>query len=232
MLRLPAKAAEERLPIAGTMPRIAEPLGILAVIGGFRGLVADWLWLRANVAWEHRDAARTTALLRAVMTIDDRSDYFRLNAARVIAYDLPTWKLPADAPKALIERVGTDHAEQALQWLEEGLRRGEPRPALWVEMARIRHDALHDLPGAAACFGRAAELPGAPPYAARLCVKLLVRSGFAAEARAWAGGWLQRNEGRLSRAEAGEWRDWLAQAAGTAAAPHDDAFDMTAPVGR
>jgi tetratricopeptide (TPR) repeat protein len=52
-------------------------------------------------------------------------------------------------------------------------------------MANIRLRALGDRAGAAALFRQAAELPGAPWYAARIHAELLREMGRPLEALAW-----------------------------------------------
>lgn len=154
-------AAGDLLPAAGNG-------GVLAAVGGFRALAADLLWLEANLAWERRDAARTLALLEAVVAVDERPEYFWVNGARIIAWDLPTWAGDPAQPAAVRRAAARAHAERALRWLERAVAVRGDTPGVRVEMARIRHQVLGDLPGAAAEYGRAARLPGAPDFAARL----------------------------------------------------------------
>lgn len=181
----PGAATDGLAPVAGQ--------GVaLAVLGGFRAPAADGLWLRANLAWEQRDLVATDALVRAAIVADDRVEYFRINGARMIAFDLAEWRIAANAPAAVAAEIRHEHAEQAVALLAEGVRRNPSAPALWIEMARITQQRLADRGRAAAYYRRAAELPGAPYFAGRLHVELLVDTGRIAEARDWLRHWLPK----------------------------------------
>ena len=56
---------------------------------------------------------------------------------------------------------------------------------MWIEQANIELNTRRDLAAAAESYRRAAELPGAPYYAARIHAELLRRSGRTREALAW-----------------------------------------------
>ena len=92
--------------------RLAPQLGVLsgsgsvlAVLGGLRSAVAGVCWLRANLAWERRDAAATTALLHLTVAADERPLHFWLNGARMLAYDLAEWRLGPDTTRAVRRRA-------------------------------------------------------------------------------------------------------------------------------
>ena len=156
----------------------------IAVLGGLRTVVAGGLWLRTNLAWERRDEVETTTMLQLTVAADDRPLTFWLNGARMIAYDFPTWRSEG-APAAVGERNRREQAQAALSYLERGLQVRGPAAEIVVEMANIRLRALRDREGAARLFRQAAELPGAPYYAARIHAELLRELGRPAEALAW-----------------------------------------------
>jgi tetratricopeptide (TPR) repeat protein len=160
-----------------------------AGFGGTRAVVADVLWLRANVFWERRDAAATDAYLRAAVAAEPCVDYFRINAARMIAFDFPEWARSADEPAEVSRRRRAAHCRRALALLES--HPGESADAL-IERARLTHQVLGDRRGAARLYQQAADLPAAPAFAGRLAVELLVQEGRIDEARAWLGRWLER----------------------------------------
>ncbi|MDB6115541.1 MAG: hypothetical protein JWQ62_2486 [Lacunisphaera sp.] len=159
--------------------------GILAMAGGMRAAMASGCWLRANLAWEQRDAAATTALLELTVAADERPLYFWLNGARMLACDLPEWRAPPSAPAAVRARVNAEQADQALRFLEKGLRWHGADPALYVEMGNIHLRRTGDREGAARCYRLAAEQPGAPYYAARIHGELLRELGRPREALEW-----------------------------------------------
>jgi hypothetical protein len=179
----------------GLVPRLAsqgEQLkslggssGGLALLGGMRSLVASGFWLRANLAWERRDAVATEALINATVAADERSLYFWLNGARILANDMPEWRMAGPVPAALRPRVNEEQAQVALRFLEKGLRWHGPDAALYIEMANIHLRRRGDAGTAAHFYRLAAEQPNAPYYAARIHAELLHEIGRGKEALVW-----------------------------------------------
>ena len=169
----------------GQWEALAAHGGVLAVLGGIRAAVASGFWLRANLAWEHRDSAATAAFIALTVAADERPVYYWVNGARILAFDLPEWTLPGQVPAALRQRTYDDHARQALGFLEQAVRWHGPDPAIYVEMGNIHLRRTNDLENAARCYRLAAEQPGAPYYAARIHGELLRELGQTREALAW-----------------------------------------------
>lgn len=183
----PLEASLEKVPVRSA-PQLAELAGsggTLAVLGGLRSAVAGGFWLRANLAWERKDSAATTALLLLTVAADERPLHFWLNGARMLAYDLPEWRIEPGAPASVRRRAMVEQAGAALDFLQRGMEWRGPSPEILIEMANIRLRALGDRAGAARLFRQAAELPGAPYYAARVHAELLRELGQSAEALAW-----------------------------------------------
>ncbi|HEX2099611.1 MAG TPA: hypothetical protein VHF69_03050, partial [Candidatus Synoicihabitans sp.] len=74
----------ERSPTAPRAPTL---------LAGFRHMGADLLWLRTYAAWRRSDAAATQALVTLVSATDPETLPFWLNGARMIAFDIPAWRL-------------------------------------------------------------------------------------------------------------------------------------------
>jgi len=181
------RALEQPAPAAlrgEQLTALAGQGGLPAVLGGLRSTVAGGFWLRANLAWERRDAAGTAALLELTVAADERPAYFWLNGARMLAYDVPEW-LPVTAPAAVRQQVRDGQAQRALDFLSKGLRWHGADADLYVEQASIHLRRRGDLESAARCYRLAAEQPGAPYYAGRLHAELLVELGRRPEALAW-----------------------------------------------
>ena len=187
-----AAAAGARSPTERQWAAQAGHGVVLATLGGWRTLAADFVWLKANLAWEHEELATTRAWLDLVVAVDERPDYFWLNSARIIAYDLPVWRQRAqpDAPLAVRERIREEQAQQALDFLSRALAERGANAALYAEMAGIHWRVRHDSAQAAKYFRRAAETPGAPFYAGRIHAELLTSLGRKREARDWLRLWL------------------------------------------
>src|SRR5688500_8414140 len=121
-------AARARQPALRLDPSMAAAgQGVtLALLGGFRALVADALWVRMYVLWERRDLPGTQSLIRLVTAIDPRPVYFWLNGARIIANDFAVWRLEAAggydvAGPAIEERLNQEQGKLALTYLDAAM---------------------------------------------------------------------------------------------------------------
>ena len=159
--------------------------GIVAVLGGMRSVVASGFWLQTNLAWEQRDVRATTLGLNLTVAADERSDYFWLNGARMLAYDLSEWRVSPDAPRAVREKVQREQGNQALEFLRKGIQWHGANANFYIEMGNVYLRRMDNLTAAAECYRWAAEQPAAPYYAARIYANLLQQLGRTTEALAW-----------------------------------------------
>jgi hypothetical protein len=190
-LNLAVKPGRGRVEEKQAAPTIAPGAGALfGWMGGFRALAADFLWLKLYTVWEDRDLPGTQTLIKAVVAIDPRPIYFWLNGARMLAYDLPAWRIAAEGgydkiSPARRHMIEVEHAELALRQLAAArLVQGE-QSALWLEQANIELNKLGDVAAAAVSYRRAWEQPNGPYYAARIYAEMLRKQGKNAEAYAW-----------------------------------------------
>ncbi len=163
---------------------------LLGVLGGFRTAAADLAWLRMAHAWEEQDGVATDAWLRCASILDPAVLGFWINGARILAYDVPEWRLaaaggPGAVPAAARARLYQGQARSALDRLAEAREFHRDSAALWIEQANLELNRLGDVRAAAASYRRAAEQPRAPYYAARLHGELLRRLGEKPRALAW-----------------------------------------------
>jgi len=187
------RKAEARAGMPGRTRRLSAIVGqgtSMAVLGGFRALVADWLWLKTYLAWAACDLPATQAMLRLVTIVDERPLGFWLNGARIIAYDMTEWRLRSAGregavPAAVRRRILEEQAGMALRYLEDARSYHPERAAVCVEMANIHLNSRGDPATAARWYRQAAELPDAPYYAARIYAELLKHLGRSREAYAW-----------------------------------------------
>ena len=106
--------------------------GTLALLGGMRSMLANACWLRTNLAWERRDLAGTTAMIDLTVAADERPLYFWLNGARILANDMPEWRMTGPVPQAFRAMANEQQAQLALQFLEKGLRWHGPDAGFYV----------------------------------------------------------------------------------------------------
>lgn len=172
-------------------PAVASRQALVrALLGGFRAVAADLLWLQMSGAAEADNLAEVESLLNLVTEIDARPLYFWVNGARIMAYDMPAWRIAAaggydHVPPRVRGEIIREQAQMALRRLDDGLGFHPASAALWVERANIELNRLDDVIAAAESYRRASMQPGAPYYAARLHAELLRRLDRKAEALEW-----------------------------------------------
>jgi hypothetical protein len=161
-------------------------------MGPAASLAADVLWLRLHRAWERRDESAVRALIALTLAAEPRSDYFRLNAVRMVAYDFPAWRRHEhpSAPAAVEEAWRQRMAQEAMALLE-----GSQDPVHLIEAANLTLYGRRDRAAAAVLYRRAAERPDAPWHAGRIYAQLLREMGRDPEALEWLRAWLPRLPG-------------------------------------
>ena len=150
----------------------------VGLLGGFRAILADFFWIKANAEWEHSEPAVTQGWLKLVTTIDPRPLYYWLGAARIMALDMPVWRINAigpydEVPAGVRARIEAEQAELAIKYLEEGLTYHPGEGWFYVDIAMYQMNKLRDTAKAAETFRLAAEQPHAPFLAGRIYAELL-----------------------------------------------------------
>lgn len=152
----------------------------VGLLGGFRAIVADLFWIRTNSVWENNDIPATQTSIKLVTAIDPRPLYFWLNGSRMIAYDMPNWRIDKaggyDAvPESVRRRFDEEQSSIAVDYLETGLDFHPDEPLLILEIGNIYLNRLKDVETAAGYYLEASKKPDAPYYAARIYAELLRR---------------------------------------------------------
>lgn len=186
------KAREPALALEDLEAALGQGITI-GMLGGFRAVVADLLWIRTNAVWEAQEPAvipATETLIRLVTTVDPRPEYFWLNGARMIAYDMSVWRVRAAGgyevvPESVVRRYHDEQAENAIRLLRRGHEFHPERAAILVDIANIYLRRKEDVEMAAEYYRRASEVPEPPPYAARIYAELLRRLGEDEAAYRW-----------------------------------------------
>ena len=162
----------------------------VGLLGGFRAIVADFFWIKTNSAWSDNDIPATQTLIKLVTAIDPRPLYFWQNGARMIAYDMPYWRVASEGgydavSKAEQRHIDSEQSAVALTYLNEAFSYHPHSALLYIEIANVYLNRLKDVGAAAEAYRKAAEQPNAPYYAARIYAELLRKQGRNAEAYAW-----------------------------------------------
>jgi hypothetical protein len=144
-------------------------LGFVAALSGFRSIVADFLFIRAHVAWERTEWSRMLLLFRQVTTLQPRGVLFWETAAWHMAWNAGTAALnDATQPRlALRLKAQREYFDLGRDFLERGIKNNPERPQLYEAMARLYRDKYKDHARASEYFDQTAEKPGAPRYAKR-----------------------------------------------------------------
>lgn len=183
------RARQPALRLDSTMAAAGQGI-TLALLGGFRSLVADAVWLRMYAGWEKRDLPGTETLIRLVTALDPRPVYFWLNGARIVAYDLTSWRIVLGGgydvlPQRAQDQIVREQAMLALRHLATAMTFHPQSAELWIERANIELNRLHDTAAAAESYRRAWEQPDSPYFTARMHAELLRRMNRKVEALAW-----------------------------------------------
>lgn len=155
----------------------------IGLLGGFRSVVADLLWIRTHAVWEEQETAvipATETMIRLVTTIDPRPLYFWINGARMIAYDMAVWRVREAGgygyiPEAAERRYHDEQAETAIGLLQRAREFHPDNPEILIDIANIYLRRMENVEKAAEYYRLAAETEDAPAFAARIYAVLLRR---------------------------------------------------------
>ena len=162
---------------------LKDPLGqgvTVGLLGGFRAIVADFFWIRTYAIWETYDLPKTLTSIQVVTVIDPRPLYFWLNGSRIIAYDMPNWRIEKAGgydlvPETVQRRFDEEQSARGTRYLEGALDYHPEHPLVVLEIGNIYLNRLKDVETAAGYYLRASKHPDAPYYAARIYAELLRR---------------------------------------------------------
>ena len=160
---------------------------IIGVLGGFRAILADFLWIRTNVIWERKDRTKLHSMIRLVTTLDPRPDFFWINGSRMTAYDVPNWRIReeggySEVPEERQQAINLEQSVQAFDLIDQALDFHPDNAKLYLEKAQIYLNRLKDDANAAKYFFEASQQDDAPYFAARIYAELLRKQGFNLEA--------------------------------------------------
>ncbi len=162
----------------------------VGLLGGFRAIVADLFWIRTNTVWETNDLPATQTFIKLVTAIDPRPLYFWLNGSRMIAYDMPNWRIQAAGgydvvPQTVQRKFDEEQSARAVDLIEDGLGHHPKNPLLTIEIGNIYLNRLKDVETASKYYYEASQHPDVPFYAPRIYAELLRRLDRHREAYDW-----------------------------------------------
>lgn len=179
-LFLEKKMAHSYIPAIN--PQVSEQLGqgaALAVLSGFRSVLADWLWLKANAYFEQQQWFRMQQTMELVCLLQPRSIFFWEMGAWHLAWNLShAARYDVQEPN-LAKRLKTQQTYilAGRKLLDRGVENNPDRYELWAARGFLRAEKQKDYEGAAADFLKASTFPNAPSYIFRQVAHNLERAG-------------------------------------------------------
>lgn len=163
---------------------------LVGVFGGFRSMIANLLWIRGQGYWQNRDLPAMQSLINLVLAVDPRPTFFWLNGARILAYDMPHWRIrelggERNVPEIVQNQVREEHNLLGISLLHRAMAYHPETAAYPIEIGLILSRRMGRTEEGAEYYRRAAEMPGAPPFAARIYAELLRRAERTEEAYVW-----------------------------------------------
>lgn len=183
------KAEQPALHLDSLKDAVGEGLTV-GLLGGFRAILADFFWIKAHTEWARSNLPQTQSWLRTVTAVDPRPLYFWLEAARVMASDMPVWRIEkigpsSEVPAGVKQEIIEQQAEVALGYLDEALTYHPGSTHVYVDIAQIYLSKIKDVATAADYYHRAALVPDAPYFVSRDYAYLLHRLNRVQEAYDW-----------------------------------------------
>ncbi|MEM9227322.1 MAG: hypothetical protein AAGA45_05085 [Verrucomicrobiota bacterium] len=150
---------------------------MIGLLGGFRTIIADLVFIQANSTWERKERAETEALLRLTTAIDPRPLFFWINGSRMIAYDMPVWRIREaggfDAvPRSVQDRIMKEQAERGLNYINEARAYHPDDYRIPLENGQVIYNKIKDTERALPFYLEAYRSDG-PDFAGRIYAELL-----------------------------------------------------------
>ena len=155
-LKLNMEAACDRIAPATLSIGLREQIGqsaFIAVLGGFRSVIADLLFIDAYSAWERTDWTYLLLRLRQATELQPRAILFWEMAGWHMAWNAGTAALEDDSKSpAARRRLQHDYLELGRDFLVRGIAHNPEKPELYEARARLYRDKFHDHARAAENF--------------------------------------------------------------------------------
>jgi hypothetical protein len=166
----------------------------IALLAGFRGIVADFIWIQGHHYWETKQWLRQYRNMETTVTLQPLS---------VLFWDVGAWHMAWNIGYA--ERVATNNTTQAQglkrervwhehaeAFLKRGIENIPNRYELYFKLGWLYEEKFKDDCRAAEYFAKAAAFPHVPSYISRMHARAQERCGDIKGAyRYWTNLWSQ-----------------------------------------
>jgi hypothetical protein len=223
---------------------------LLGVFGGFRTVLADFVWLQGYHYWEVKDQPDLEAMIYLATTLDPRMVGFWDNGSGELANDIAAYvnrdtDIPDEKKLAAYYKARLTQAEIALRFLDRGLQFNPGEYTLLKDEALIydnnlrevaraagnEADELKYLARAADKWRAAAEADDSPFFAGRLYVRHLVRMGKKLEAYTYLTSIYPRLPADAPDAQKAVLWDWIVGLEHDLKLPHVESTQLAPPPG-
>jgi hypothetical protein len=158
--------------------RLGQGLAI-ALLAGFRGVVADFVWIQNHHYWEQKEWLRMVRNMELATTLQPQSIQFWDTGAWHMAWNIgyAVRSDPGNRTQAIgITRERQWH-ERAREFLQRGIENVPQRYNLYFALGWLYQQKFKDECRAAFWYGQAAGYPDAPTYVARLHARAVEKCG-------------------------------------------------------
>ena len=144
-------------------------LGFLAALSGFRTLVADLLWVDAEIAWEKVQYGRMNLLFQTVTTLAPHNITFWEMSSWHMAYNASVRVMEdKQQPKvALRRKAQREYFLLGKYYLEQGILNNPRSYELYEHLGALYKAKFEDHYNAFLAYDKAKDLPHAPTYEKR-----------------------------------------------------------------
>ena len=137
----------------------------VGVLGGFRSVIADMLFIDAYSAWERTDWTSLLLRLRQATELQPRAILFWEMAGWHMAWNAGTAALEDESKSpATRRRLQSEYLRLGEDFLLRGVAHNPDKPQLYEALARLYRDKFDDHARAAENFEKASRLPGHASY--------------------------------------------------------------------
>jgi hypothetical protein len=138
----------------------------IALLAGFRGVVADFLWIQSHGYWEKKQWLRQYGDMEVVAMLQPLSTLFWDTGAWHMAWNIGYAVSVDPANRTTAEGIKREHEwwEKAREFLQRGIENVPDRPDLYFSMAWLYWDKYKDACKAQEYFHKAVNAKGAPEF--------------------------------------------------------------------
>jgi len=149
----------------------------IAAFSGFRSAVADGLWIRAHIAWEHTQWGVMKEYFDATTALQPRALLFWEGASWHMAYNASVAAMEnrQQPREALRIKARNEYYKIGEEYLLRGIAYNEDRALLYDRLGLLYADKMKDHCKASWAYFEAAARPDAMAYVHRLAVYELAR---------------------------------------------------------